>query len=134
MKQLGMIDLGKKGFEGVTTLRVDKHHVFFTAYEKASNDLRLVRFKMSGSESTAELTLSQTRFSGVPYTMALSAEHVFVGIGSSPGKVMKFEKSGQLQLVQEVPLKANKNDIRYMELDSSWVVRVTRMLVYRAPG
>jgi hypothetical protein len=121
LKKLGLVDLAKLGLRGVTSLKVDKHHVFLTAYDKSSNDLRLVRFTTSKAE-TANIIRSNTKFTnGVPYTMALSADHVFVGIGSSPGKVIKFEKTGKLQLVQEVVLKNGENDIRYMELDSSWL-------------
>lgn len=109
-------DLGAKlGVTEITSLRVDDTHVFVTA----AIDQTWKMYKLDKTSMEVKCTYVYASDENIPYSMQHDGAHVYTGMYTSPGKIVRISKSDCTRNGDALELEQGEDDIRAMEYDAA---------------
>jgi hypothetical protein len=108
MHDFGVLNLAEMQYADVGTLRVDGDNIFVTASKVGGGQYLL---RVDKATMTVAHTHKFSESQNMAFAMALDADHVYTGMYTQPGRIIKLKKSTLAQ-ESELTLAAGEHDVR----------------------
>jgi hypothetical protein len=115
----GLMSLAETGHRAVSTLQIDDDFIYVTA--ETTTDSKPCLLKISKATMTLDTNAVyqyDTATDNIPYSMVLDELHVYTGMYTFPGHVLKFRKS-DLTEVGAVASGTGEDDMRALAIDTA---------------